>query len=149
MEELGDHQNMFQKVCHAIAFPKLYTPHYNENGRQMYVSLTTVIFSFLMITTFILFALKNIIPVISSETITTTFKREGLANPISYFGNKSISYENQDHSMFAFFNVKKSTNFEYRDFQYSMFVETLKRLEIVNSTSDMFEDVTMTLVAPV
>lgn len=89
---LGSSYNCCQKVTNLLQQPKLYTPHYNVNGQNIYTSNVTIIIFTLMIFYLFFLSTYEIFPVLSSFVLpdlyqSTIFTREQLTNPLGLAPN--------------------------------------------------------------
>jgi hypothetical protein len=75
------------RLLHALSYPKLRTPHYNENGAQIFTSPITMIFFFGLILCMIGMSIRSVVPMFSNEIINTEFNRVYLTNSLGYQGN--------------------------------------------------------------
>ena len=63
---LGNCYCSWTRFVNAISFPKLRTPHYNENGQQIYTSPVTICFFFTLIIGVLALSIHSIVPMFSS-----------------------------------------------------------------------------------
>lgn len=93
------------------------TPHYNENGKQLFTSPFTVCFFFALGLASLMVAGRNIIPLFSTATMETDFKRAFLSNSLGYCGNKTLDEEmSWFDRAFAEYVMPKRSNFMAYDF---------------------------------
>ena len=49
-EMLGDHSSsLLDRAVNFIAYPKYYTPHYNQNGKRVFTSKLTIVIFILLV----------------------------------------------------------------------------------------------------
>lgn len=64
---LGDKKNFCDELVGYLAYPKLRTSHYNENGKNIFYSKLTIVFCLAMVCAMSILMIRFVTPLISNE----------------------------------------------------------------------------------
>ena len=145
---LGDKQGLWDELVGLMAFPKLRTSHYNENGKNIFYSKITIIFSILMVISMSVLMIRFAWPLIENKVQTTKFERSFLSNSIGYTGNKTLTQDNSNSLILQKFFDQKSTNFHSVEFNLTEFIGYIESISEFSVTTDLMERTSIQLFGP-
>jgi uncharacterized membrane protein YGL010W len=112
---LGDKEGFWDEIVGYLAYPKLRTSHYNENGKNIFYSKITIVFFLMMVLAMSVLMIRFVWPLIENTVQITKFERSFLFNSIGYTGNETLNRLSETDTLKKFFN-QKSTNFHSIEF---------------------------------
>ena len=150
---LGGTYCTYTIVKNLLSYPKLRTPHYNENGRQIYTSTVTICFFMALVIFFLLFSMRAVVPMFSPVIVNTEFSRTFMSNSIGYQGNKTLTERSHGatfgQKLYDFFILSKTSNFEHRDFDYNMVLKMLQNFTMFHVPPNSIKNAKLALRAPI
>lgn len=79
---LGEQITAWDKFIGFLSQPQMRTSHYNENGKNIYTSKLTIIFSILLLSLMLSFGYTTIQPLFIDETVKVEYERGFLYDSI-------------------------------------------------------------------